>query len=154
MAIFAGRLVQVQVIKAGDYKIRAVDEMENTRSIPAKRGEITDINGVTFARSVAAINIVVDQTQISDPARVAAFAAPILQLPVAQVQESITGKLRYSMVLPNAQPAIWRALVDAMAIMQDFLLAKLINASSDSLQNAVMFVIIHLVPCWLPSSAL
>jgi len=115
MVLFAGRLVQVQVINAGDYKIRAVDEMQNTRTIPAKRGDITDINGVTFARSVAAINIVVDQTQISDPARVAAFAAPILQMPVEEVQEAITGKLRYSMVLPNAQPAIWRTLVDAMA---------------------------------------
>ena len=115
IVLFAFRLVQVQVIQAGDYKIRAVDEMQNTRSIPAKRGDITDINGVTFARSVAAINIVVDQTQISDPARVAAFAAPILKLPVAEVQTAITGKLKYSMVLPNAQPAIWRALIDAMA---------------------------------------
>ena len=115
MVLFAFRLVQVQVIQAGDYKIRAVDEMQNTRSIPAKRGDITDINGVTFARSVSAINIVVDQTQISDPARVAAFAAPILKLPVTELQTAITGKLKYSMVLPNAQPAIWRALIDAMA---------------------------------------
>jgi cell division protein FtsI (penicillin-binding protein 3) len=115
MVLFAFRLVQVQIIQAGDYKIRAVDEMQNTRSIPAKRGDITDINGVTFARSVSAINIVVDQTQISDPARVAAFAAPILKLPVAEVQTAITGNLKYSMVLPNAQPAIWRALIDAMA---------------------------------------
>ena len=116
MVLFAFRLVQVQIIQAGDYKIRAVDEMQNTRSIPAKRGDITDINGVTFARSVAAINIVVDQTQISNPARVAAFAAPILKMPVAEVQAAITGKLKYSMVLPNAEPAIWRALIDAMAI--------------------------------------
>ena len=127
MLIFAGRLVQVQVINAGDYKIRAVDEMQNTRSIPAKRGDITDINGVTFARSVAAINIVVDQTQISDPARVAAFAAPILQLPVEEVQAAITGKLRYSMVLPNARPAIWRALVDAMATHNAALDSREIN---------------------------
>jgi cell division protein FtsI (penicillin-binding protein 3) len=127
MLIFAGRLIQVQVINAGDYKIRAVDEMQNTRSIPAKRGDITDINGVTFARSVAAINIVVDQTQISDPARVAAFAAPILQIPEEEVQEAITGKLRYSMVLPNAQPAIWRALVDAMATHNAALDAREIN---------------------------
>jgi cell division protein FtsI (penicillin-binding protein 3) len=115
MVLFAFRLIQVQVIQAGSYTIRAVDEMQNTRSIPAKRGEITDINGVTFARSIAAINIVVDQTQIADPARVALFAAPILKMPVADVQMAITGKLRYSMVLPNAEPAIWRALVQAMA---------------------------------------
>ncbi len=115
MLLFAARLVQVQVINAGDYKIRAVDEMQDTRSIPAKRGDITDINGVTFARSVAAINIVVDQTQISDPARVAIFAAPILKMPISEVQQLITGKLRYNMVLPNAEPAIWRALIEAMA---------------------------------------
>lgn len=127
MVLFAFRLVQVQVIQAGDYKIRAVDEMQNTRSIPAKRGDITDVNGVTFARSVAAINIVVDQTQISDPARVAAFAAPILKLPVAEVQASITGKLKYSMVLPNAQPAIWRALIDAMATYNASLQPREIN---------------------------
>lgn len=127
MVLFAFRLVQVQVIQAGDYKIRAVDEMQNTRSIPAKRGDITDVNGVTFARSVAAINIVVDQTQISDPARVAAFAAPILKLPVAEVQASISGKLKYSMVLPNAQPAIWRALIDAMATYNASLQPREIN---------------------------
>jgi cell division protein FtsI (penicillin-binding protein 3) len=115
MLLFAGRLIQVQIFNAADYKIRAVDEMENSRLIPAKRGDITDINGVTFARSVAAINIVVDQTQISDPARVAAFAAPILKMPVAEVQDAISGKLRYNMVLSNAAPAIWRSLVDAMA---------------------------------------
>lgn len=115
LIFFAVRLIQIQVISAGNYQIRAVDEMEHTRSIPAKRGEITDINGVTFARSVAAINIVVDQTQISDPARTAAFAAPILGMSVADVQKAITGKLRYSKVLTNAKPAVWRSLVDSMA---------------------------------------
>jgi cell division protein FtsI (penicillin-binding protein 3) len=88
--------------------------METTHSIPAKRGEITDINGVTFARSVAAINIAVDQVQITDPARVAAFAAPILKLPVAEVQQALTGKLRYSMVLANAEPSIWKSLTEAI----------------------------------------
>jgi cell division protein FtsI (penicillin-binding protein 3) len=114
MILFAFRLVQVQVIDAGNYQIRAADEMETTRSIPAKRGEITDINGVTFARSVAAINIVVDQVQITDPARVAAFAAPILKMPVAEVQQAITGKLRYSMVLANTEPSIWKSLTEAI----------------------------------------
>jgi len=127
MMLFAFRLIQVQIIQAGNYKVRAIDEMQNTRSIPAKRGDITDINGVTFARSVAAINIVVDQTQISDPARVAAFAAPILKMPVSEIQQAITGKLRYSMVLPNAQPATWRALVDAMAAHNAKLTPREIN---------------------------
>ena len=84
--------------------------MESTRNTPAPRGEITDINGVAFARSVSAITIVVDQTQITDPARVANFAAPILGLPVEEVQANITGTRRYSIVLKNGRPAQWDLL--------------------------------------------
>ena len=110
MFVFGLRLVQVQAVQAGDYRMRAVNEMENTKSLPAPRGEITDINGIAFARSVAATSIVVDQTQITNPARVANFIAPILDLPVAQVQASITGKRKWNMVYQNAKPALWQKL--------------------------------------------
>ena len=110
LLLFSLQLFRVQVIEAGDYTIRAVDEMETTRTIQAERGEITDINGVTFARSVSAISIVVDQTQIDNPAVTAAFVAPILGLTPEEVQLSITGKKKYSMVLKNAHPALWSTL--------------------------------------------
>ena len=54
--------------------------MEKVKTLQAPRGDITDINGVPFARSVAATSIVVDQTQILNPAKVAAFVAPILNM--------------------------------------------------------------------------
>ena len=110
MFLFGLRLVQVQAVQAGDYRMRAVNEMENTKSLPAPRGEITDVNGVAFARSVAATSIVVDQTQISNPSRVANFVAPILGLTVAEVQASITGKRKWNMVYQNAKPATWQKL--------------------------------------------
>ncbi len=116
MFLFGIRLVQVQAVQAADYRLRAVNEMENTSTLPAPRGEITDVNGVAFARSVAAISIVVDQSQIIDPARTAGFVAPILGLPVATVQASITGKRKWYMVDQNAQPATWQKLVSALAI--------------------------------------
>ena len=108
--LLALQLVRVQVIQASDYRSKAANEMELTRTTPAPRGEITDINGVAFARSVSAITIVVDQTQITDPARVANFVAPILGLPVEEVQENITGTRRYSIVLKNGRPALWDRL--------------------------------------------
>jgi cell division protein FtsI (penicillin-binding protein 3) len=95
--------------------MRAVNEMENTKSLPAPRGDITDINGIAFARSVAATSIVVDQTQITNPARVANFIAPILDLPVAQVQASITGKRKWNMVYQNAKPALWQKLTQSIS---------------------------------------
>jgi cell division protein FtsI (penicillin-binding protein 3) len=115
MFVFGLRLVQVQAVQAGDYRMRAVNEMENTKSLPAPRGDITDINGIAFARSVAATSIVVDQTQITNPARVANFIAPILDLPVAQVQASITGKRKWNMVYQNAKPALWQELTQSIS---------------------------------------
>jgi cell division protein FtsI (penicillin-binding protein 3) len=93
--LFAARLVQIQGIQSAEYTLKAVNEMESTRVIPAPRGDITDINGVAFARSVSAINIVVDQKLIKDHARVAAFVAPILGLTEEEVIASITGVKRY-----------------------------------------------------------
>ncbi len=114
LALLSLQLFRVQIFEASNYKLRAVDEMETTRVVQAPRGDITDINGVAFARSVSAISIVVDQTQISNPARTAAFVAPILGLPVADVQSSITGTRKYSMVLKNGRPALWSKLSSAM----------------------------------------
>ena len=70
-SLLALQLFRVQVVQAGSYQRKAANEMQSTRLIPAPRGEITDVNGIAFARSVSAITIVVDQTQITDPARVA-----------------------------------------------------------------------------------
>jgi cell division protein FtsI (penicillin-binding protein 3) len=114
LALFTIQLVRVQVVEAADYKLRAIDEMETTRTIQAPRGEITDINGIAFARSVSAISVVVDQTQIKNPAKTAAFAAPILGLPVEEVQVAITGTRKYSMVLKNGRPALWEKLTNAI----------------------------------------
>jgi cell division protein FtsI (penicillin-binding protein 3) len=112
--ILAAQLFRVQVVQASNYQEKAANEMQSTRTIPAQRGEITDINGVAFARSVSAITIVVDQTQITDPARVANFVAPILGLSAADVQENITGTRKYSIVLRNGRPALWDKLTEAI----------------------------------------
>ena len=113
-SILALQLFRVQVVQAGSYQRKAANEMQSTRVIPAPRGEITDVNGIAFARSVSAITIVVDQTQITDPARVANFVAPILGLSVADVQENITGTRKYSIVLKNGRPALWDKLTEAI----------------------------------------
>jgi cell division protein FtsI (penicillin-binding protein 3) len=112
--LLACQLFRVQVIQASNYQSKAAIEMQSTRVIPAPRGDITDVNGITFARSVSAITIVVDQTQITDPARVAKFTAPILGLTEAEIEMSITGSRKYSIVLKNARPALWDQLAEAI----------------------------------------
>ena len=114
MFMFGLRLVQVQALQAGNYRELAVNEMEKVRTLQAPRGDITDINGVPFARSVAATSIVVDQTQITDPAKVAAFVAPILNMKVQEVQVAVTGTRKWNMVARNAKPATWLKLSNAL----------------------------------------
>ena len=114
MFMFGLRLVQVQALQAGNYRELAVNEMEKVRTLQAPRGDITDINGVPFARSVAATSIVVDQTQITDPAKVAAFVAPILNMKVQEVQAAVTGTRKWNMVARNAKPATWLKLSNAL----------------------------------------
>ena len=114
MFLFGLRLVQVQGLQANNYRERAVNEMEKVKTLQAPRGDITDINGVPFARSVAATSIVVDQTQILNPAKVAAFVAPILNMSVSDVQTALTGTRKWSMVAQNAKPATWLKLTSAI----------------------------------------
>lgn len=114
MLLFGVRLVQVQALQANDYRNRAVNEMEKVKTLQAPRGDITDINGIPFARSVAATSIVVDQTQIINPGKVAAFAAPILGMSVVDVKTAISGTRKWSMVARNAKPAVWLKLSKAI----------------------------------------
>ena len=115
MAIFVAKVIWVQVITANSIRTWAVNEMENVATLQAPRGTITDVNGVALAKSVNAINIVVDQSAISNPAFTAKFAAPILGMPVAELQTLFTGELKWKLIYRNAKPAVWTALKNAIS---------------------------------------
>jgi cell division protein FtsI (penicillin-binding protein 3) len=115
------RLVDVQAINASDYSSRAANELYRTSVLLAPRGEITDINGIAFARSISAINVVVDQTMIVDPQKTAQIAAPILKMTESEVLSKIVGKKRWYLVARDATPAQWNALKDAFANYNDSL---------------------------------
>ena len=114
-SLLALRLVDVQAVQAHTYALRAANEMSTISVMPAPRGSITDINGVELARSVSAINVVVDQTLISDPAKFAEIASPILGLAASDIAKSVTGKRRWSLVARNVTPATWLLLKNAFA---------------------------------------
>lgn len=115
LILFGLRLIDIQAVQAQSYALRAASEMSRTTIMPAPRGAITDINGVEFARSVAAINVVVDQTLIQDPVKTAQIAAPILSMSASDVQKQITGKRLWNMVARDVTPAQWDALNSAFA---------------------------------------
>jgi len=117
--LFGLRLIDVQAVQAGGYTARANSELLNSSTLLAPRGTITDINGIELARSVAAINIVVDQVQISDPAKTAAFVAPYLSMKVSDLLPLLTGVKRYQIIAKQVTPAVWNSLNDAITTYND-----------------------------------
>lgn len=109
-SVFTLRLVDVQGVQAHEYAIKAANEMWSTSVLLAPRGTISDVNGVELARSVAAINIIVDQKMIADPQTTAMVTSPVLGMPVEVLQNLYTGQLRYKIIVKQATPAMWRSL--------------------------------------------
>ena len=114
LIIFAGRLVQVQAVQAESYTARAQNELMNSSVLLAPRGNITDINGVELARSIAAINVVVDQTMIADPKLTASVVAPILSMKESDLTTLLTGTRRYQIIAKNVAPAVWKDLTSTL----------------------------------------
>ena len=112
--LFGLRLIDVQAVQAGGYTARANSELLNSSILLAPRGTITDINGVELARSVAAINIVVDQVQISDPAKTSVFVAPYLSMKPSELLPLLSGTKRYQIIAKQVQPAVWNSLNEAL----------------------------------------
>lgn len=121
------RLLDVQAVNASDYTVRAENELYRVNVSLAPRGEITDVNGVPFARSVSAVNVVVDQTMVVNPEKAAQIAAPILKMTTAEVRAKISGSKRWYLVARNATPAQWNNLKDAFAAYNDSLSKKEFN---------------------------
>lgn len=108
--VIIAQLFSVQVVRAGTISERATNELMQTSVLLAPRGGISDVNGVELARSVAAITIVVDQTQISNPKLTAAVTSPVLNMGTSELEALFTGNLKYKIIVKNAKPAMWMAL--------------------------------------------
>jgi len=80
LVTFSIRLIDVQAVRAAGYANKADLELAKKSIILAPRGSITDVNGVEFARSVTAYRILVDQAIVDFPGKLAAIAAPILNM--------------------------------------------------------------------------
>ena len=114
-ALIICQLFSVQVVRAGTISAKAANELRNTSVLLAPRGLISDVNGVELARSVAAVNIVVDQTQITDPAKAAQITSPVLGITPTELTALYSGTLMYKMIVKNTTPETWIRLQDTLA---------------------------------------
>ncbi len=90
LAVFLGRLVEVQVGSHEHEAALSTGQLREQLTIPASRGGIYDRDGQVLALSVEAGTVVADPLQISDPAREAGVLAPVLAVPVAQLSAELS----------------------------------------------------------------
>lgn len=112
LSLFAGRLVEFQVLRANELAAKGLDQRLRTTVIPAERGQITDSSGRPLAQTVEVRDITADQTLVEDPAETAAILAPILEMDRDELTRKLTGTKRFVYLLKGADPAKWRAIVD------------------------------------------
>jgi len=119
IAVFSIRLIDVQAVRAAGYASFADNELTKRSVIMAPRGAITDINGVEFARSVSSYRILVDQVIVDYPKKLAALAAPILDMNEEALAQQLVGERRYVVIAKSVKPSVWRALEKAVEDYND-----------------------------------
>ena len=108
LTIFAGRLVDLQVLHASTLASAAMDQRLRTQSVPVLRGSIVDTNGQPLAVTVEARNLTADQTLVTDPAAVGAALAPILGVDADVLAQRLTGTKRFMYIAKAITPETWR----------------------------------------------
>lgn len=111
---FSVRLVDVQAVRAQGIAAKVTKELTKKKILPAPRGTITDMKGIELARSVISYRVIVDQSIIANPAKLAALAAPILGMNSAELTLQLTGTRRYVVISQSVTPTVWNRLADTV----------------------------------------
>ncbi|HWC35761.1 MAG TPA: penicillin-binding protein 2 [Mycobacteriales bacterium] len=113
MSLIAARLVQLQGVDRATYAAAASAQRLHTVTLTATRGTITDRSGNPLAETVDARDVVADPSVITDPAKVAAALAPVLQIKAAKLEPELSGQGQYARLAASVPPSEGDA-VDAL----------------------------------------
>ena len=83
------RLVWWQAMQQGDLARMALHQLAQEQTLPAERGEITDVNGELLATSVELQSIFATPPSIDDLRTTSIAVASALHIPVAQVRSKL-----------------------------------------------------------------
>jgi cell division protein FtsI (penicillin-binding protein 3) len=107
LTIVAARVIDLQAIQGPALAAAGDKARLRTVVLPATRGQITDINGVPLATTVAAKNVTVDQTLVKDPAGEAVKLASVLGGDASVYRARMTGTRRFVYVAKGITPELW-----------------------------------------------
>ncbi len=119
LSLFAGRLIQLQGMESGTYRMLASQERDKTIPLPALRGSITGANGQVLAMTVATYLVWADPTQI--PAAKLQYVAGALAGPLGMTQAAVLSLLQHPtsqkyVVLAKGVPAQASSQITALGL--------------------------------------
>lgn len=120
MAVFCGRLVQLQGLHWSQYRALSEDQIMSREPVPVVRGSITSSDGTVLALTVQTDKVYADPVQIERSRRPAYAAA--LAGPLRMSQQSILGLLDHPsspqyVVLKQSVPATAGARIMALGLL-------------------------------------
>ena len=86
---FVGVLIDLQAVRPDMYVEIGENQRTRTVHLPGYRGTITDRDGFVLALSTPGVEVVADPLMIVDPVTTAALLAPILDLPVDELTQTL-----------------------------------------------------------------
>ena len=98
-AVIFGRLGWLQIVKASWLQEKAVSQWTRTSTVAAKRGKITDANGIVLAQSGTADTVEVAPKDVKEPEKVARAFEEVLGLDYDTVYAKITDTSRSSVTI-------------------------------------------------------
>ncbi|MEY3934342.1 MAG: hypothetical protein RLZZ606_941 [Actinomycetota bacterium] len=125
IAAFVGRLVYVQVIDAERLNSISTQARETTRTIPAVRGNIVDVDGRILATTVVSWDVNVDpkivgpvvltidgKKEAFTKEQIAEKLSGILKVPTEVLIEKMTGTSRYANLKKSVSAATYTKLIE------------------------------------------
>jgi cell division protein FtsI (penicillin-binding protein 3)/stage V sporulation protein D (sporulation-specific penicillin-binding protein) len=91
--VFSFRLVELQVARSEHYRALAFEKHSIRQTIHARRGGISDVNGVPLASNEPVKTVVVDASVVKNAEVLAEALAKHLELPLAAVRERLDKKV-------------------------------------------------------------
>ncbi len=115
LVVLFGRSFYVQVIAAPGLQRQATGQTVRTVELNGRRGTIYDRNSQPLAISQPMATVYANPYHVEDPAMAAAFLAPVLNLPEAELLEKLTSDSGFRYLARRIDPAIG-AQVEAMEL--------------------------------------
>jgi cell division protein FtsI (penicillin-binding protein 3) len=92
LGLAALRATWIGTVRAGDLADRAVSQQIEDLTVNARRGTITDRNGIELAVSEDSVTVFAHPIMIDDPAKVAARLAPLIGRTESELLEQLSDK--------------------------------------------------------------